>query len=57
MKNATSSITIPASTDLQRRIEECRDELNALKRLHRMAKAAEQAAEARSKREREVVPA
>jgi hypothetical protein len=54
---STSPITIPASEDIDRRIKECRDEIDALKRLYRMAKAAEQAAEARSKREREVVPA
>ncbi|HUY37162.1 MAG TPA: hypothetical protein VMV69_30910 [Pirellulales bacterium] len=41
---------LPPSNDIRRRIEACRDEIAALKRLHRAAQAAEQADAARASR-------
>ena len=42
-----SAITIPTADEIAQRIRECRAELTALKRLHRLAITARQAEEAR----------
>jgi hypothetical protein len=45
----TEAITIPAPAELLRRIDECRRELAALKRLHRLALSAQESDRARAR--------
>jgi hypothetical protein len=45
------TLTVPTPDELQRRIESCEAELKALRRLQRLADAAQQAENARRQRE------
>ncbi len=47
----TGTAQLPQAAEIARRIDACRREIAALKKLHRAAKAAEEAAAARSERE------
>jgi hypothetical protein len=37
----TTNVTIPTITEIEQRIRACREELTALRKLHRLARAAE----------------
>jgi hypothetical protein len=45
------TLTVPNPDELQRRIESCEAELKALRKLQRLADAAQQAEDARQRRE------
>ena len=51
MENKSPQLLIPPAKEIERRIELLREELTALSRLLRMARAAQLAADARNERE------